>query len=243
MGGLDLRFLGDFSVIRDGHSVPLPPSRKTRALLAWLCLHDRPFRREQLCDLLWEIPDDPRGSLRWSLSKLRRLLDSPDRQRVLADRASVRFDASDVAIDVRELHTLAQDGLKDATADVLEAAAAHFHGTFLEDLEFSNFHTFHAWCIAEREQAARSQAKVLRALVKRLEHSPERALPHARALVGEPSSGSSADPRQDELPRIPCRRRTDRHSTEAKPARRESDAPVRINVLQEDYWELLRVLR
>ncbi len=183
MGGLDLRFLGDFRVIRDGHTVPLPPSRKTRALLAWLCLQDRPFRREQLCDLLWEIPDDPRGSLRWSLSKLRRLLDTPDRQRVLADRSSVRFDASDIAIDVRELHALAQDGLKDATADALEAAAARFRGTFLEDLEFSNFHTFHAWCIAEREQAARSQAKVLHELVKRLEHLPERALPHARALV------------------------------------------------------------
>ena len=32
-------------------------------------------RRERLCALLWEGPDDPRAQLRWSLSKLRPLLD------------------------------------------------------------------------------------------------------------------------------------------------------------------------
>lgn len=88
MSGLDIRFLGEFKLLRDGREVPLPPSRKTRALLAWLALHRRRYRREQLCELLWEVPDDPRGSLRWSLSKLRRLLDDDGRCRVI-DRKSV----------------------------------------------------------------------------------------------------------------------------------------------------------
>ena len=66
MGGLELRFLGDFEVLRDGRPLSLPPSKKTRALLAYLALQPRRFRREQLCELLWELPDDPRGSLRWS---------------------------------------------------------------------------------------------------------------------------------------------------------------------------------
>jgi DNA-binding SARP family transcriptional activator len=74
MSGLELKFLGDFEVRRGGRPLPLPPSKKTRALLAWLGLNERRFRREQLCELLWQIPDDPRGSLRWSLSKLRRLV-------------------------------------------------------------------------------------------------------------------------------------------------------------------------
>jgi DNA-binding SARP family transcriptional activator len=75
MGSLSLKFLGDLTIARDGERVDLPPSRKTRALLAYLALTGRAFRREHLCELLWEIPDDPRGSLRWSLSKLRRLVD------------------------------------------------------------------------------------------------------------------------------------------------------------------------
>ena len=104
MASLELKLLGGLEVIRDGASLELPPSKKTRALLVYLALNGRAFRREHLCDLLWEVPDDPRGSLRWSLSKLRRLVDDDARQRVIADRASVRFDASDVAIDVTALH-------------------------------------------------------------------------------------------------------------------------------------------
>src|SRR5690606_40518007 len=69
MAALELKFLGGLEILRDGASVELPPSKKTRALLAYLALNGRPFPREHLCDLLWEIPDDPRGSLRWSLSR------------------------------------------------------------------------------------------------------------------------------------------------------------------------------
>src|SRR5262245_42285097 len=112
MSGLELRFLGEFAVIRDGHPLTLPPSRKTRALLAYLSLNDRRFHREHLCELLWEIPDDPRGSLRWSLSKLRRLIDD-ERDRVIADRTTVGIDASDIEIDVRSLYGVAANGIAD----------------------------------------------------------------------------------------------------------------------------------
>lgn len=182
MGGLELKLLGEFRVLRDGTVLPLPPSRKTRALLAYLCLNRRRFRREHLCELLWEIPDDPRGALRWSLSKLRRLLDVPDRPRVIADRSAVEVDARDVLIDVAELYALANESLETASVADLEEAASRYRGTFLEELEFSNFHRFHSWCIAEREQSVRAQAAVLRELVGRLADAPERALPHARAL-------------------------------------------------------------
>jgi DNA-binding SARP family transcriptional activator/tetratricopeptide (TPR) repeat protein len=184
MTGLELRFLGDFGVLRDGQAMPLPPSKKTRALLAYLCLNARRFRREQLCELLWEIPDDPRGSLRWSLSKLRRLVDDVDHPRIIADRASVGVDIDDVAIDVADLRALATNSLNNTPVDELEAAAARFRGNFLEGLEFPNFHDFHAWCVAEREQSMRDREALLGELVHRLADSPERALPHARALVG-----------------------------------------------------------
>jgi len=183
MAALELRFLGGLEILRDGASIELPPSKKTRALLAYLALNGRPFQREHLCDLLWEIPDDPRGSLRWSLSKLRRLVDDDSRQRIVADRNTVAFDASDVEIDVLALHALAGGSLEHVSIDALEAAAARYRGHFLEGLSLSAFQDFDAWCCAERERALQAQTRVLSALVRRLEIEPERALPHAYELV------------------------------------------------------------
>jgi DNA-binding SARP family transcriptional activator len=183
-GKLEFRFLGDFEVLEGGQTLPLPPSKKTRALLAYLSLSSRRFRREHLCQLLWEVPDDPRGSLRWSLSKIRRLVDGDGRARVLADRDSVGFDADGISIDMRELGQLVAAGLTTLPLDALEVAAARYRGNVLEGLEFSSFHDFHAWCMAERERSLHDQATLLTELVKRLADTPERAIPHARALVG-----------------------------------------------------------
>jgi DNA-binding SARP family transcriptional activator len=181
MAGLEFRFLGDFTVLRDGAPLPLPPSKKTRALLAWLCLQPRRFRREQLCELLWDVPDDPLGSLRWSLSKLRRLVDEPGCTRLVADRSTVSMDPADVAIDVLALRELAAGPLSQVGTEALEAAVLRHRGSFLEGLEFSNFHEFHTWCVAARSQALGDRAALLGELVARLADAPLRALPlHVR---------------------------------------------------------------
>jgi DNA-binding SARP family transcriptional activator len=184
MSELKLNFLGDLEVIRDGKVMALPPSKKTRALLAYLAVNQRAFRREQLCELFWEIPDDPRGSLRWSLSKLRRLVDDEDARRIVADRTNVTFEPHGIEIDVTALNQLVKAGLDNVSTDRLEYAATHWDGHFLEGLELSNFHGFYAWCIAEREQSGRDQAILLRTLIDRHEQNPDQALVHARSLVG-----------------------------------------------------------
>lgn len=183
MAKLELRLLGDLEVIRDGVLLDLPPSRKTRALLAYLALSERKMRREQLCELLWEIPDDPRGSLRWSLSKLRKLVDDDQHQRIVADRSSVSFDAGDMDIDLQALYDLAGEGLGERPVEVLEQAAGQYQGTFLEGLELPDFHDFYAWCIGHRERAYRAQGAILNELLDRLQDEPGRALPHAECLV------------------------------------------------------------
>lgn len=180
---LTLNLLGELEVIRDGQPLPLPPSKKTRALLAYLALQRRALSREHLCALLWELPDDPRGSLRWSLSKLRRLVDTPGRTRLQADRLSVGLETADIDIDVARLHALHARGLAQADTPELETAAARYRGPFLEGLELDNFHDFHGWCLAERETAMRAQTALLAALVERLGETPERALPQAHAWV------------------------------------------------------------
>ena len=72
LGTLKIQLMGDFRLEENGRPLDLPPSKKARALLAYLITTKRPQRREHLCDLFWEMPNDPKGSLRWALSKLRK---------------------------------------------------------------------------------------------------------------------------------------------------------------------------
>jgi DNA-binding SARP family transcriptional activator len=166
--GLSLHFLGELAVCRHGQALTLPPSKKTRALLAYLALNPRPFRREHLCELLWEIPDDPRGSLRWSLSKLRRLVDDNERPRIIADRSQVTLDCDGISVDVAQLTTLSKQGLDAASTDQLATAAEQFCAPFLDGLELANFHDFYSWRIAVSEEIKQAQAKLLSALISRL---------------------------------------------------------------------------
>ena len=183
MTDLRLRLLGDLEVLRGGVALELPPSKKTRGLLAYLALSGRALRREQLCELLWEIPDDPRGSLRWSLSKIRKLVDDPGRPRIIADRSSVSFYTGDVDIDVHALHGLVDNGLEEASTETLAQAAEACQGRFLEGLDLPDFHDFYTWCIGQREQAYRAEATLLRTLVARLGDEPGQALQYASRLV------------------------------------------------------------
>jgi DNA-binding SARP family transcriptional activator len=180
---LELRFLGEMEMVRGGERLELPPSRKTRALLAYLALTGRPHRRDRLCGLLWDVADDPRGALRWSLSRLRAIVDEPGRPRIRAPRDSVAFDAQGARIDVIALKERCAAGLDGAPVDELAALAREFRGELLEGLDVGEFLDFQAWCVAEREEARKVQARVLRVLVERLAGDPEAALPHARTLA------------------------------------------------------------
>jgi DNA-binding SARP family transcriptional activator len=183
MGVLSIKLLGDLAIARVGEVLPLPPSRKTRALLAYLALTGRAFRREHLCELLWEIPDDPRGSLRWSLSKLRRLVDDETRERIVADRLAVRLDTTGLTIDATELAALVGSDLAATPLESLEAAAACHCGTPLEGLELPAFHDYSGWLLGERERATGHQLRLLGAVLERLADDPQRALEHARTRV------------------------------------------------------------
>jgi DNA-binding SARP family transcriptional activator len=180
---LELRFLGEMHVLREGHRVELPPSKKTRGLLAYLVLTSRPHRRERLCQLLWDVADDPRGALRWSLSRLRAVVDEPGRARIHASGDGVAFDAQGAWVDILSLKERCTAGLETAPVEELTALTGEFRGELLEGLDLGEFLDFQAWCVAEREEARKLHGRVLRALVQRLVGDPEAALPHARALA------------------------------------------------------------
>src|SRR5215470_3824512 len=181
--GLTVRLLGEVEVVRRGRRIALPASRKARALLAYLAATGQAHRRDRLCSMFWDVPDDPRGALRSTLSRLRSVIDDPGRQRIIADRDSIRFDGSDVEVDLVAVRHLLSSDAAEAPTEALELAAASFRGEFAEGLALANCPDFDAWYMAEREETRRLRALLLQTLVERHETAPEAALPHARALV------------------------------------------------------------
>ena len=174
---MQLRLLGPMAVIADGKALPLPASRKTRALLGYLAAEAKPVRRDRLTHLFWEIPDDPRGSLRWSLSKLRGLLAGA----IVADRETAALDASGLSIDYTELKSAAAN-LAAAPTEQLERICASASGSFMEDSDLPNCDDFNAWRIAIAEDVRVWLDRVCAELVGR-DLPPDQLLPHVRAWV------------------------------------------------------------
>lgn len=140
--------LGPVSLWRHGEPVDLPSSRKVRALLAYLAMASRPVSRSHLCELLWDVPNDPRGELRWCLSKLRRLLDTPGHQRVMTRDDLVWLALDDCALDVAAL----------AEAD----AETDWRGEFAEGLVLDRSPGFSAWLAGQRRQALAAYVALIR---------------------------------------------------------------------------------
>lgn len=88
---IEVGLLGGLRLVRAGRVLPLPASRKTRAIFVYLLLTRAPVRRERLCELFFDIPDDPRAALRWSLTKIRQML-GPHADALDAARETVALD-------------------------------------------------------------------------------------------------------------------------------------------------------
>jgi DNA-binding SARP family transcriptional activator/Flp pilus assembly protein TadD len=165
---VEIRLLGPLTVCRDGAEVSLPASRKARALLAFLAAAPAPVTRSRLCELLWDVPDDPRGELRWSLSKLRGVVDDDDRPRVVARGETVALDLSDCRVDVAEVIRLIEVGLPQLAFNDLTSLETLFAGDFAEGLELDRNPAFSSWIGAQRRQFRSAHVNVLAELAARL---------------------------------------------------------------------------
>src|SRR6267378_1116531 len=114
--------LGQLALLRLRTRVQLPPSKKTRALLAYLAVTARRHSRDRLCAMFWSVPDDPRAALRWSLTRLRPLIDEHDCRRIIADRENVGLDLGRVTVDVLSLRSVARNGADSISTDALRQA-------------------------------------------------------------------------------------------------------------------------
>jgi len=180
VNALRISVLGQLSVTRDGHSVSLPQSKKARTLLAYLAITGRRRTRAQLCDMFWDVADDPRAGLRWCLSRLRSVLNDDVTQALVSDRSSVGLADDGVATDMLAVATrMCAD---DVPVGELQEMAEQFRGPLLEGLDFPDLHAVQAWLIAQRSEARRLHIEVLERLLSQL-NDAEQAVPYAMALV------------------------------------------------------------
>jgi DNA-binding SARP family transcriptional activator len=161
-----VRLLGPLTISRDGEPLALPSSRKVRALLAYLALAQGAVGRTRLCELLWDVPNDPRGELRWCLSKIRRLVDEPARRRVETCGDTITLDLADCFVDAIEIASAAQAGIETLDPKRLRALSMLFSGDFLEGLEIDRSPYFNGWLIAQRRRFRACHAALLEQLVR-----------------------------------------------------------------------------
>src|SRR5271166_230770 len=174
-----VRLFGPFRVVRSGADATLAPSRKVRALIAYLVMAPRPVHRARLCELFWDVPNDPRGELRWCLSKIRGLLDDSSHERVKAENDWVSIDAATIEVDALWVAARAEAAISGGDLDLLEELAAKFEGDFLEGFEADRIPLFEAWLVGERQRFQDLHADVLSRIIALLPKAGE-ALPYIR---------------------------------------------------------------
>jgi len=143
-----INMLGKLELRRNGMVIAMPASKRSRALLAYLALTARPHRRDRLCEVFWEIPDDPKGALRWSLSKIRPLVNDATAERLQADRERVSLVSSDICIDLQQV--IAKSQQSDLSIAELEELLLQSQQPFLQGLDLPDQSLFQDWLTAER---------------------------------------------------------------------------------------------
>lgn len=175
MSTLIIRLFGSLEIERTGERVALPQSKKTRALLAYLILKGQPQRRDSLCELLWDVPDDPRAALRWSLSKLRPIVNDDGYERLAADRERVTFTAQGAGIDMLHLEQAYISGFTGKPTSELLELLALCQGQPLAGLDLPSHPDYEAWRVGQQNRASELRLRLLDEALRRSDLDPLKA--------------------------------------------------------------------
>src|SRR5437762_1801027 len=162
-----LVLLGGFHARRPSGDTLSLPTKKARALLAYLALRPgQSHPRDKLATLLWgdSATSQARTSLRQALAALRKAL-AAAAEALVVDGRAVGLDPSRVEVDVGRFERLVADGAPAA----LEEAVALYRGDLLDGFDLAA-PPFEEWLLAERE---RLRELALEALAKLLRHQSE----------------------------------------------------------------------
>jgi DNA-binding SARP family transcriptional activator len=163
MGKLRLQLLGAFRLQSAAGEPVLFPTKKSKALLAYLALAgEHPHGRSLLANLFWEEASErqARESLRQALSLLRKTLLPFLAQPIVSEGDTIGLDASALHVDALEFMRLAEENHPEAQ----EQAANLYVGELLEGL---NLHApeFDRWLSAKRQSFHEKAVDVLNRLV------------------------------------------------------------------------------
>jgi TolB-like protein/DNA-binding SARP family transcriptional activator len=190
--GVRLRLLGPLEIWRGNRSVPLPRSRKVRALLGYLALAPSPVARARLCDLLWDVANDPRGELRWCLTKVRALIDEPQKPRLISDRGWVGIDASGIDIDAARYTRLIEPAVQGSCLADLRHLVGMVEGELLYGLHTDRSPLFETWLAGQRHRFADWHIKALLRMVALLPGDDDEVLDLLRKRLALVPYGAKA---------------------------------------------------
>ncbi|MDH3236792.1 MAG: adenylate cyclase, partial [Alphaproteobacteria bacterium] len=176
---LEITLLGGFAVKANG--VPLAlPTRKAEALLAFLALKPGVARRrERIAATLWPRSGEAqaRGSLRQTLTTIRKTLQPAGVAGIISDGDTLHLDPEGVSVDAARLETALADG---STAEL--ARAAELYAGDLLDGFWLNEEPFEEWLAVER---TRIRESALEAMRRQLDHHAEAGQTAAGLALGE----------------------------------------------------------
>jgi len=194
MPRLTLTLFGPPNLARDGQALHLR-SRKCLALLAYLAVTGRVYRRDRIAALLWPDSDAPRAqnSLRNTLSLLRRALNGTW---LVVDRETIGLDGSErEAVDVVRFRDLLSEcqrhehGLRQTCAQclpLLEEAVGLCEGNFMSGFTLPDSAEFDDWQAVEGGALQRELSEALERLAEgyAAQGEMEKAIIHAHRWLG-----------------------------------------------------------
>lgn len=175
-----LNLLKEIRLLKGEQPVLLPSSRKVKALLVWLALEPRWHDRQALAELLWGETDDPRGGLRWALSKLKPAIEpalqiEKDRLRIIPEALSTDIQNLKACINSSESVNYQQ----------LKFWEEHLASGYLNKLDVcqGSSAAFELWLESQRMSLRDIYAEILHKLILFKENDPIQALHWARKLL------------------------------------------------------------
>jgi adenylate cyclase len=195
-GGVLIGIFGTFA-IRCGSTPVELPSRKARAVVAYLVLQDaHEAQRETLIGLLWSGVSEEKGrsSLRQSLHEIQATFAAAGMPEIVADKESLRLPTDRISIDIDEAISLAAGG----TPHPALFSQQRLTETLLGDLE-SVDPMFREWLLGKRQLLHERLLSELEASSSRLPRGEQR-LNICRAIL-------NLDPTHEEAARQVMRHR------------------------------------
>ena len=182
---LSISLLGSLRVQAHGSELELPKSRKARAILGYLAMQGRALSRDALCDVFFDDVGDPRGGLRWCISRLRQRLNGSGVDVLALGSERIELAPGTFRTDVDRLTSVLEADTPLASMIELERS---IEGGFLDDLALERHADYASWRLAQRAHCRELHAQLLQRIVRALEGEASRIEPTRRLTQLDPGN-------------------------------------------------------